>query len=331
MLIWRKSNDSFTSDRCPMFKLRKWYFDVLTEDLKYFFVYFAVVRVGRIVVPSLNIHVAHAKDGQSRTVSIPVGHVEETTAGDPYVRIVLPGGGISVDPERCSLEFSSDRASASLQYVSEGHYRQQGVRIESPLRSFIRWIPFGLKYIVAGWISVGDTLMRVHRANGYADYLKSTCLPPIVPVRNLYWGRLHHPDIDVVYMHAAGGDGTPSWSGLEGVHAGRGFGPAACTLATSGRGRHLKSRSPGQWDYRVEGSPGMDLVRVQVSHSVPVQEGSFIDQQTIASPILRAGAKFLTRNPRSTKYLSFADLVIEKEGREVKYDHLPFIDECASL
>jgi hypothetical protein len=139
-------------------------------------------------------------------------------------------------------------------------------------------------------------------------------------VRTLYWGRLHHPEVDLVYMHAAADGGRPAWSRA---------------LAHTGG-------SAGEWEnvgiiplegggYTLTGSTDSRRIGLTVRHAAAVQEGGFVDHLKIGSPLLRSIVKRVTRDPRSTKWLSYADLTLEEGGRMQKIQNAPLIDECAYL
>jgi hypothetical protein len=185
-------------------------------------------------------------------------------------------------------------------------------------------------YDVSGSVSIGPDVLQVRDAAGYVDHLESTFLPPLVPVRRLYWGRLHNCDFDFAYVKADGGPGkAASWAKAylrEGntMHEAEDVrmdfrGTVAGSLPAAGDGS----------DYTLNCGFGVTRLVAEVQHIRPVQQVSFIETADIRLPALRAILAKITRNPRGVKFLARADVAVT--GRGTHKVSGPMIDEVVYL
>ena len=314
-----------------MFTLKKWYFDFLTPDRTYVFVYFAYVNVLGHTKGSLTIHCARPGKGSPLTRSFSVNPQLEGRDEDSKQSIQLPGGELVFAEDRCMMSFVRDDCSLSLRFDSRGDSRVDPLVINTGGKSNILWKPIGLRYHVSGRITLGEETIPAEGSNGYVDFLHSSYLPLVVPVSILYWGRLHHADIDAVYVHAADFHNERSWSKLYTRYGGIIAESNQVSILDVGNAAHERSSRTCPEVYEVVGSSNSARVRLRVRHVRPVQEMGFIDQQEINSPVVRSLVKLLTRNPRSTKFLSHADIALETKHTHRIESQIPMIDEFALL
>ncbi len=358
-----------------MYRLRKWYFDCLTPQKEYVFVYFAEVRFASATLRSLTVHLARPDKGVFVTKAIPLHgprcpsagsgsilaglfHAQTKTASRCSRRrqsaltslsrrsaptdvggyevheisgLGIPEGEAGLSIESFVLECSSAQGSVRLSYEIRESPEPKPVIITTGRKSAILWKPLGLNYDVSGCVALGEEHLEVRGATGYVDYLESTCLPPVVPVRTLYWGRLAQPDLGLAYMRAANADGTSAWSRLYGRAGNTWFETSPVSLAHFDPLGPRSSVPAGANGYSLCATNGVGRVELRVHHDLPVQQGSFIDHQNIGSSLMRALLRVLTRNPRSTKFLSHADVDLEVRGIRVREQNVPLIDEYVTL
>jgi len=323
--------DAEPSAKKGSFRLRKWYFDFLTPALDYCFVYFADVCLLGATFRSLTVHLARAGEGVPSTRTLAVTHVAEKAEGERGRTFSFAGGQINVHDGRTAIDVSGAGCSVTLHYLPLSGLRPHPVVIGNGGRSRIFWTPIHLKASVSGSVVIGGEVIEVSGCDGYVDYLESSYLPPAVPVRTLHWGRLHHPDLDLVFMRAANGLGDAAWSRLS-IHAGDSFTECeevAIVNMPGPPGSGSQATSPT--GYTADAASGSRRVHVNVHHAVAVQEGSFIDHRQVRWAGARYILKKLTRDPRSTKWLSYADVVLQ-DGEAIKQIHdVPLIDEFALL
>ncbi len=309
-----------------MFHLKKWYFDFLTPEKQYVFIYYASARLGPGIMRSLTLHLAWPRQGVLVARSIPVTGALELAADGEIVRALF--GRITCGKSEAMLAITDGDCAVQLRYKAEPGPELRPVVIPTGKRSSVSWKPFGLKYRVSGFVALAQHRVEVKDALGYIDYLESSCLPPLVPVRTLYWGRLAQPDLQIVFMRAATRNGTKAWSALYGCTNSMQFESERVVIQPE---RKLVSGQPEGNGYSLRADWSVGAVEMQVRHEAVVQEGSFIEQQEHASKLGRRILKLLTRNPRSTKFLSSADVHCQFSCVSQQIRDVPIIDEYVLL
>ena len=311
------------------FRLRKWYFDFLSPELDYCFVYFADVSFFGTTFRSLTTHIARQVGGLRTTRSIPVSNPLEQLDGRAGRSFRFSSGKISIATDACVIDVAGPGCSVQLKYSPHGSHHPQPVLIRKGSRGQILWTPVHMKCTVGGSVNIDDETIEVRECNGYVDYLESSCLPHAVPIRSVYWGRLHHEDFDLVYMHAAGGAETTIGSRLS-LHLGefvRECGDVSIKAINDRSGSNQLSSA----GYEAVAATGSCRVRLNIRHALALQESSFIDHQQLMWRSARYLLKKLTRDPRSTKWLSYADVVLEEGETTREWHNIPLIDEFALL
>ncbi len=309
-----------------MFNLKKWYFDFLTPQNEYVFVYFARVRLGSVTMRSLTAHLAQPGQGVLLTKGIPVAEALEPADKGEIVRARF--GRVTCSKSDAILAITAGDCAVQLRYQAEPGPELRPVMVPPGKRSSIIWKPLGLKYRVSGAVALAQHRIEVKDALGYIDYLESSCLPPLVPVRTLYWGRLTQPDWQMVFMRAASGNGAKAWSALYGSANEVRFESESVVIQPERKVAFGRPESDG---YSLRADSSVGAVEMSVRHETVVQEGSFIEQQEHASKLGKRILKLLTRNPRSTKFLSSADVNCRVNGVSQQVRDLPMIDEYVLL
>jgi len=306
-----------------MYLLKKWYFDCLTRKGEYAYVCFAYMALAGRTIRSLTLHVA-APGAIPVSRSFLIRSHSEAGADIAACAIGLPCGDIRVGARDCSLFLASDDCAANLAFSNGNGEPDAPVQIVTGRKSRIVWRPVALRYDVNGEITLGGTRLEPRGASGYADVLQSTCLPPLVPARTLYWGRAHHASFDMTYVHALTPRGESVCSRLY-VRTGNTALGGPLSFAPDGGGA---GSSPG--GYVIAGTAGECRLSARVHHERPVQESSFVDQQDVPQT-LRGLMRLLTRDPRGTKYLARAHVSLLLPGEERSVPGLAMIDECVRL
>ncbi len=313
-----------------MYSLKKWYFDFLTPQRDYVFIYFADVRLAFITLRSLTVHLARPSQGVllTRCITIPSGRLRGADADIQR----LSGGRISCDRAEWVIAFSDEHCSVQLHYEpGEPESEARPVIIPTGTKSSIIWRPLASKRRVSGYVCVDNRRVEVERDNGYIDYLESSCLPPLVPVRSLHWGRVSSQDLDVVFMHAASTRKAHVWSALYGHANGCSFLSDRVTIEPLPAANGFAEMPAGDGGYSLHATTPAGTARVDIQHRAVVQQGSFIDQQEHTSRMTRWLLKLISRNPRGTKFLSSADVHLDFQGIPARKRDVAMIDECVVL
>lgn len=314
-----------------LFHLKKWYFDLLTANHDFLFLYFASMHIAGVTAHSLTLHVARPDLGIVLTRYIPVPGYEEAFDGKGCRVISMPGGVIRITEEECALELSGNQCAVNLRYRGTGDIVSRPFLISNATHPHILWQPLQLKYCVSGFVVLDGKRIDVRDVEGYADYVECTYPPSLVPVRSFLWGRLHHPDIDLTFVHARGGRGGREWSALYGKSYDGSLESDCLSVVPSFPVNDLGPGRTGVERYDLHGMTTGGEILLKVRRVTVVHRGSFIDDQNISSAILRAAAKLLSRNPRSTKFLSVADVFLVTGTTQRYMNNIPMIDERVIL
>jgi len=312
------------------FTLRKWYFDFLTPQQQYLFVYFAHVRMLGAVIRSLTIHLAELDGGFRRTVSFRPRQHEEWVDEYKVHHIRMPEGEIGLSDAGARITLERPECAVNLRFSLIGTSLTDPLIISGGGRRSISWRPIGLRAAVSGEARLGDRTITVREVNGYMDHLDSTIFPLSTPVRTLYWGRIHHADVDLVYTHVADANTTRTWSRLYASNESGSIETAPVVLSVPA-GSILAARNAVVPDaYTIAGRTDSQAIRVRITHVAAVQQGGFIDQQKLPAAARRL-LKLLTRDPHSTKFLSRAEIEVERRKGKQTWHDVPLINEIARL
>jgi hypothetical protein len=310
--------------------LRKWYFDVLTGGGGYVFIYFAYMRMLGQAFRSLTFHAAlPGRNTVSRSFLIPVHEesFDELSRG----RIRLPCGTIELADDLCTLDLEQGDCRVHLRYSAGGGDVGEPVRIAAAARSHIVWKPVSLRYSVDGRVAIGGESVDCRDTDGYADVLECTCIPPLVPARTLYWGRVHAPGFAFSYCRASNREGDPLCSRIYLQRDGRAAESGTLSLLTPAGPAVGPSGSAGEPGYTLEGELLHCRIRASVRRISEVQHSGFIDHQEIRHEAVRALLRLITRNPRSTKYVSEGEIELTSGSGIEIFQNVRFIDETALL
>jgi hypothetical protein len=312
------------------FTLRKWYFDFLTPQQQYLFVYFAYVRLFGAIIRSFTVHLAELNGGFRRTVSFRPRHHSEWVDEDKVQHIRMPEGEIVFSDTEASIALERPECAVNLRFSLIGTSFADPLIISTGGRRSIAWRPIGLRAAVSGEARLGDRTITVLGANGYLDHLDSTIFPLSTPVRTLYWGRIHHADVDLVYTHAADESMTRKWSRMYLTNESGLIETAPLELSVPAESS-LDVRNPLVPEaYTLTGRTDSQAIRVRIQHVSAMQQGGFVDQQELPSAVRRL-LKLLTRDPHSTKFLSHAEIEIERRPGKQTWQDVPLINEIAQL
>jgi hypothetical protein len=311
-----------------MYVFEKWYFDFLTPQSDFGFVFFASVRFAGIGLTSLMVHLTRAERATVQTESISTPQRMARTDPPEDLRLQWQAGAIETGSSGWRLNFATATGSVCLDYHATPGLRFTPVIIPAGASGSILWKPLSINCAVSGRVALGSEDFEISGAAGYVDYLQSTCLPWRVPVRSLYWGRHIGADLQLAYMHAKDGSGAPPWSGLYGKREGVCF-QADRAMLTMPESSSAAPNKPA--DYCLSADLPSGEVKLRVRHGSLLQEGSFINRQTLPSPLIRGLLRLVARNPSSTKFLSRADVDLQLNGTCVRQCDLPLVNEFALL
>jgi hypothetical protein len=296
-----------------LYQLEKWYFDFLTPAGDYFFGYFAQVAFLGTRTSELALHLRRAGPEEpvkwSRRLPATVGGGETRT-------IESASGRIAVGPAASTIAIDLPEASVRLQYTTRP-LADPGLSIAAR-RGTVLWQPVMLSAQVQGEVHLRGKTLVASGVRGYVDFLRSTVLPPYVPIRTLFWGRALDPHCGLTYTVASGVGGA--WPRLVACVEG------SLLVATDVRvepadwqpSPRLGISCPARYRLLATG-PGL-RAEIDAIHDRAAVESEFIS----GPPLLRR----ITRNPRGVKFTGRVVAHIEHGGASFEAE-LPLVDEYA--
>ncbi|MBM3330493.1 hypothetical protein FJY68_01420 [candidate division WOR-3 bacterium] len=295
-----------------LYQLEKWYFDFLTEAGDYFFGYFAQVAFLGTRTSELALHLRRAGTDEPVKWS---GRLPAEVSGGATPTIDFPAGRLTFSPAAASVAVNLPDASVRLEYTARP-LTDPGLAIAAR-RGTVLWQPVMLGAMVQGEVQLRGRTIVASNVRGYDDYLRSTVLPPSVPVRTLFWGRAHDSYCDLTYTVASGPAGA--WPRLV-LRIGERVIVATDVKVEPSEWRpspELGIACPSRYRLNATG-PGLG-VELDVVH-----ESAAVESEFISGPLLRR----ITRNPRGVKFTGRAVARIEHSGTTLRTE-VPLLDEYA--
>jgi len=298
-------------------RFEKWFIDVLTKEQDYIIVFHTITEfLGfRICFLEVNTGVFHIN--KKLNILNREDHTLKTREGNILIE---PGmGNLRLSLNDIDLELA-------LTPVHNSGFNLPGMNIPETGQRSLRWKPLYLKAMVSGKLRIeGETRMII--GNGYVDYLLSTLSPFKVPVRQLYWGRLHSKDVDLAYSYALGEDNQVI--GCQMIiqsHAKR----TRINKLTVQTGEWKQYNPPGilaPESYSLEASGDTLQVVLSVEHLKPAVISEFAETPEDMGRFRRALLKRISRDPRGIKFNAISRLEISQGGKTQILDEIHMIDE----
>jgi hypothetical protein len=226
--------------------------------------------------------------------------------------IVTEQGQLSLEPHRLRAELDVPGCRIELDYFPpRASGPCQPLVIPGPSGRAVRWYPLAPLALVSGRVLLDGQAIELDGAPGYADYLFSDLLPRRVPVRLLRWGRLHHPDLVLVYTIAQGVHAREQWSKVL-------VGAAGTSHLFDDR---AELRPDGKARYAIEARKGDIRVRAAVRRASTALEDDFVGSG--GTSLLR----WFANHPRGRKFFARATVQLENGAGQIRLDDAPLFDE----
>ena len=300
-----------------LFRFEKWFVDILTKEQDYIIVFHTITEFLGFRVCFVEVNTGAFRINKKLRILNREGHTLKTREGNILIE---PGiGDIRLSLNGIDLELA-------LTPVHNSGFNQPGMNIPETGQSSLRWKPLYLKAMVSGKLRIeGETKMII--GNGYVDYLVSTLSPFKVPVRQLYWGRLHSKDVDLTYSYVLGEDNQVIGCQMIIQSLGKRTRIDKLTVQT---GEWKQYNPPGilaPVSYRLEASEDTLQVVLTVEHSKPAVISEFTKTPERIGRFRRVLLKRISRDPRGIKFNAIAKLEFSQEGKIQILDEIHMIDE----
>ncbi|HEC41890.1 MAG TPA: hypothetical protein ENI20_03585 [Bacteroides sp.] len=309
-----------------IFRFEKWFVDVLTAEGDYVIIFHTLTEVFGKKLCFVEVNIGRFEESgdskgyhfnQKLKLLKREKHTVSTREGDILLEAGLGSMKLSLRDIDLDLVLSP---------VHHSGFDLPGMRIPETGHRALNWKPLFIKTMVSGKLRLKGDDQQV-MGNGYVDYLISTLSPFKVPVRQLYWGRLHSKDCDLTYSYAMDKNGELVGSQM--------------ILQVGGNRIQLDKVEIQPADWKKFDPPGISCpqtytleaydeacrVKMNVIHTKPAIISEFVKNTGELGFLRLALLKKISKNPRGIKFFSVASLDLTIDGRTEKLDNMLMIDE----
>jgi hypothetical protein len=310
-----------------VYKLEKWYFDLLTPDQDFIFFYFTRVKLFSYSDERFYLNIISPKFKPTFHASLNL-KPNRNNSGPDQKLIQSEWGSIELNKSDCSIRLDLIPTAILLNYKFIDFSRvTTSLYIRKDPRHMISWKPIATTATISGSISTPSLDLNLQNASGYIDYVTSTIFPFQVPVRELFWGRIHHPDHSISFTAAFAAGSHRDWSKLfmTLVNEHYEMDDLQITVDRWSYSDALGIKYPAV--YQISGGTGGVRIDISVENDRVLIESPFIDQNDISNPIQFKLYQAISLNPRGIKFLSRIDLRIDIHGRQKEVKDLRAVTE----
>jgi len=301
--------------------LQKWFFDVLLPGNAYVYFYITHIKFFGFSVSRFNLHYRSETRILSFSEKIDLQIIDPNNFSGKSAGFRKVRGGFVIEIHKRYLDIC-------LLYKNpdQFNYTQFNPDFISYNNRKIEWYPLILKGQPEGRLNLKDFKIQIRSCEGYIDYVCSTVLPNKVPISELYWGRLHHKELDFSYSITFDNNKQ-----LATAHC-------LCRLNNqfletdkteikiheNGYSEELKISYP-----RVIELTSMFKsceITLLISQGEKLIESGFFDEQQNINKLLIKSIKTFSKNPLGIKFLSDVQVEI-KSVKSIHIDGLKLISE----
>lgn len=310
-----------------LFEYTKYFFDVFSGEEDYRVLFISILRTGKIDNTYIQIHFSgndysgkhtagyslRAKlkliDSQLNKITFKEGEID---LGTESVKINLAASDFAID-----LEYSN--AHGVTHHVNPFFIRTSGT-------SFLSWTPVQLKGRVNGKISAGGNQINYYNAKGYIDEVKTSVLPVRLQIRKLFWGRLHHQEIDLTYSIV-----TDKKHKSESM------------LFLYFKSVYDEFKNVKYETFNEKFIPDLNITRpdkvilmaknerysitIGISYNKELILNDFMDPGDQYNKVFFRILRRISENPKGVKFLAIADILIDDGFKKSEFQDLPMISE----
>ena len=306
--------------------LKKWFFDILTEEGIYIYFYYAFADFSVRKAAVLDLIATHPEKKLSLHESIRIPFPPEITSEPCEDRDELSFGIKWAGNRTKEISFHFPAADCELKCVAEVPSPRGDLEIKRKGRHIL-WKPILLRGSFRGDIRIGTNEFRISDAPGYEDYLYSNVPPFGVPVRRLQWGRIHHDCLTIAFTAAAGDSPENTWSKILVKRDGH-------TVEIDGisvkrlSGKDCSELRMNYADSYMISARADDLeVELIFRHEAIASVSRFLDTPRYSKGIAAWAIRGYTRDPRGIKFFARVDVRIKDGSGDLVFSDVPCVDE----
>ncbi len=292
---------------------KKWFFDILTPEHDYIFLYFAFVNFFGKKVGTLDITVSNIRGDPPLRLSIPIDF-PAGIGNQPAPEIEESSFGlIEVREGTREIRVNSPGLLVELNFVPRTKGDLAPLEIVKGRKGRITWKPVVLSGSVSGKLMIGTRTFSLDKVAGYEDYLYSNVPPFMVPIRHLQWGRIHHEKMNIAYTSAEGSSRGEVWTKAYVQRDEEVIEISNLSI------RRVSSRNCGELNltvpgtYEIRGDAKESSLTIRLDHISDAAVSRFLDTASISGGLQRWLVRKLSKDPRGVT--SFAEASAEITGK----------------
>ena len=302
-----------------VFKYQKWFFDVCTSAGEYFILFISHITV----FGKDKIYLQAYGTG----VLVFQAELELLEISDDSIR--TRQGDITFNENQVALSIVINKFAVSVKWTTSflPQYQLNPFFLEKRSGG-LKWKPFFIRAAVNGYVKVDDiNKFTFIDDNGYIDKVESTFLPFIMPVKHLYWGRLHSDEIDLTFTYVIESKTHQISSKIYVINNGNALEFDSANLIIHDQKKYLANSLYYPEKYKIEATNSVYQLTMQVyDHEITVVSDFINDvkQYGVLSTKLLA---VISKNPRGIKSLAKASIKLSGSSSDVNFNDLILIDE----
>ena len=311
-----------------VFKLHKWYYDLLVPGDFFLFVYF-----GRIKLFGFSEHVLHVFKISYKNNKVLSKTYKFNPNGDDLIfnehNIQLKGLEMGISRQDNVLKIKADNVDIDLRYIPIKNPGEEECQLVIPANKGhqITWYPLHLKGSVSGYIKIGADNIRIEKGNGYIDHLSSNVFPLKAPVSRLYWGRIHNENLDLAYTITTGKKENQQWNNLIVSFSGHTFQFNQLQFSMTGLtySENLSLNYPQTIE--IKGQNRCMTIKISIDTGEAITESGFVNNHNGESMLKTRFLRYIAKDPRGIKFLSTADIEVDFNNQIIQLTQIPGISE----
>jgi hypothetical protein len=314
-----------------LFEFKKYFFDILSEEKDYLIFFISILRIGKRYNTFIQIHYRgtdyqgnyrplQSLKARLKIVDYQLNHIRfeegEIEFGIGSIRI-----NFTLDSFIIDLKFTSP-------YTATITYNQFVIR--SSGNASLSWIPVQLKASVNGTISMAGNQLNYNNASGYIDEVKTSILPLTLKIRKLFWGRLHHKEIDLSYsLIISKNDKSDSMLIIRFRSMIIEFTEIQYQTFDEKINPELNIFFPGKLILTARN--GKYSVKIEISDLRELILNDFMDPNNQYKRVFTRIMRRITKDPRGIKFLARANVLLEDSFNKTEFRDISMISELVAF
>lgn len=308
------------------YEFKKWFFDVSDGMNDYLILFVSQVKLGGTYYTTLQMHGAKRVSQSAFQTGISFLQTTHQKTRDRQM-MSFDEGEIRFQNWDCRIRLDFEKCRISLDYRSESPDWPETAALYTHGRASLDWLPLILHGKVSGSVLTNGEEMTFDQAPGYCDEVISTFKPWKVPLSRLYWGRLHHDDINLTFSILQDSKTLINISRLYMDINGNHYVLDGLDIDILNRAKSglMKFSFPDQ--YVIRGKRDDLSIRMEVHGHQEMILNDFMDYKNEYGNLAAGLLRWISRNPKGIKFRAFSNISVQINEKEYVIKNVPFVDE----